>query len=193
MNETKDLRTKRTYKLLIEALFTLLQEKTFEEIKVTDICEKAMIHRTTFYTHFEDKYQLLEYSLQELTQDLNRKVLQNHNSQNLKEYYINMIELFLEHILDNQRFYLSILANNKNSVTMDMLYNLITSDIKSKIIEEGKEGINHSIPAELIAEFYVGAVFRTAIYWLKNQKICTKEELMTYINIMISKQIHIKK
>lgn len=44
-----DLRIRRTYKLLSESLLDLLSENKFEDISVTDICEKAMIHRTTFY------------------------------------------------------------------------------------------------------------------------------------------------
>ena len=34
-------------------------DKTFEEIKVSDICKKALINRSTFYSHYNDKYELL--------------------------------------------------------------------------------------------------------------------------------------
>ena len=65
-NRKEDLRVRRTYKLLSQALLSLLLEKSFEEIFVTDICERAMVHRTTFYKHFEDKYHLLDFCVQEL-------------------------------------------------------------------------------------------------------------------------------
>ncbi|MGX7024938.1 TetR family transcriptional regulator [Vagococcus hydrophili] len=35
----------------------------FSQIRVKEICEVADIHRSTFYRHFEDKYQLLEFGL----------------------------------------------------------------------------------------------------------------------------------
>ena len=35
------------------------KDKTFEEIKVSDICKKALINRSTFYSHYNDKYELL--------------------------------------------------------------------------------------------------------------------------------------
>ena len=61
--EQADLRVRRTHKLLWEALMAELSERAFEEITVTDICERAMVHRTTFYKHYEDKYALLEQGM----------------------------------------------------------------------------------------------------------------------------------
>ena len=42
-----DLRILKTKRNLYEGLLTLMKEKTFEEIKVSDICSKAMINRST--------------------------------------------------------------------------------------------------------------------------------------------------
>lgn len=64
----QDLRVIKTHKYLFEALFSLMKEKPFDAITVTDICKKAMIHRTTFYHHFEDKYHLLRCALTTLQQ-----------------------------------------------------------------------------------------------------------------------------
>ncbi|MBU7314116.1 TetR/AcrR family transcriptional regulator [Paenibacillus sp. SM 69] len=38
----------------------------FSKITVDQICEKAMVHRSTFYKHFDDKFRLLEYGLNQL-------------------------------------------------------------------------------------------------------------------------------
>src|SRR3954468_20213808 len=62
-NELLDLRVLRTYKFLWDALMALLTEHDFESITVTDICERAMVHRTTFYKHYEDKNGLLFHGL----------------------------------------------------------------------------------------------------------------------------------
>ena len=51
-----DLRVKKTYKLLSDALLKLLEEKNFDEIKLTEICELAMVHKTTFYNHFKSSF-----------------------------------------------------------------------------------------------------------------------------------------
>ena len=44
----------------------LLEERPLSEISVVDICQRAMVHRTTFYAHFDDKLALLRYAVDEL-------------------------------------------------------------------------------------------------------------------------------
>ena len=61
-----DQRVKRTHSLLLKTLTEMLRERTFDEIRVTDICQRAGIHRSTFYDHFEDKYHLLTFGIQEI-------------------------------------------------------------------------------------------------------------------------------
>ena len=64
----EDLRIRRTRKLIWEALLSLLQEQPFATISVRTISERAMVHRATFYTHFQDKYALIDYGIRETFQ-----------------------------------------------------------------------------------------------------------------------------
>lgn len=65
-----DPRVIRTHQLLTDALMELLKEKPFGAVSVRDIVERATLNRTTFYTHFEDKYALLNYMIGEKFQVL---------------------------------------------------------------------------------------------------------------------------
>ena len=56
----KDLRIVKTRKALYRAFEELMKSKSFEQIKVSDICNEALINRSTFYDHYTDKYDLLE-------------------------------------------------------------------------------------------------------------------------------------
>ena len=47
------------------ALIDLFKIKNIDTISIADIAEKALIYRTTFYSHYPDKYYLLEESLAE--------------------------------------------------------------------------------------------------------------------------------
>ena len=49
---------RRTYALLKGALFSQLAALPFEQLTLTDICNTALISRSTFYRYFEDKYDL---------------------------------------------------------------------------------------------------------------------------------------
>lgn len=63
--QPKDRRTRYTLSVIREAFFTLLREKGFDRLTVTDICKLADINRGTFYLHYEDKYSLLNTLIDE--------------------------------------------------------------------------------------------------------------------------------
>ena len=50
-----------TKNALADALKSLMREKSFEKISVLDICEKCNMNRKSFYYHFRDKYDLLNW------------------------------------------------------------------------------------------------------------------------------------
>lgn len=55
-----DLRIIKTRKNIREAFLKLRAENPLEKIKVTQLCEIAMINKTTFYKHYQDVYALSE-------------------------------------------------------------------------------------------------------------------------------------
>ena len=84
----EDLRVIRTRKLLSKALKDLLQEKSFDKITVNDVCDKAMVHRATFYNHFVDKIDLLDYVFDEMQSEIYQNVVKLTNFNSSKEMYI---------------------------------------------------------------------------------------------------------
>ncbi len=65
INEREDPRVLRTRQLLLQAFSDLFSEKGFHALTVQDITERARVNRGTFYSHFEDKYAILECWLRE--------------------------------------------------------------------------------------------------------------------------------
>lgn len=87
----KDRRVKRTKKMIRDALSELMKNKTFEEISVTDITTKADINRGTFYLHYEDKYDLLEQSEEEIIQEIN----------NIAKRSIHSMDILNQEVIDH--------------------------------------------------------------------------------------------
>jgi AcrR family transcriptional regulator len=56
---TTDRRIQRTDALLQQALGALIREKPYQDIAVKEILSRANVGRSTFYTHFADKDELL--------------------------------------------------------------------------------------------------------------------------------------
>lgn len=54
-----DRRIQKTKRLLSESLIALILEKGYEAVTVQHIIDKANVGRSTFYTHYENKEQLL--------------------------------------------------------------------------------------------------------------------------------------
>ena len=48
-----------TAKKMDKALVSLLEQKSFEYITVSEICKKADVNRSTFYLHYENTVDLL--------------------------------------------------------------------------------------------------------------------------------------
>lgn len=176
MTNKTDLRIIKTNNTLYEALILLLKDKTFEEIKVSDICSKALVNRSTFYSHFNDKYELFISLINNLKQELEND-LKSIEEDNLKDYYLKMIRVFLTHIEGKEEIYKSILINNRSSIIMDMIYETITEDINKRIKNNSKD-----VPNDIFTAYYLGAIVNTGIEWFKNDKKYSKEQLLDYLD-----------
>ena len=182
MREKKlDLRIIKTRQNLFRTLISLMKDKSFEEIKVSDICSNSLINRSTFYSHFEDKYDLLSSLIEELKQSLQKELEKNKNISSSKDYYMEIIKLLLNHMEEKKDIYNAIMINNKNSIAMDMIYNTLNENIISRI----KEDFNNNIPSDFIAKFYLGAIFNVGMEWIKDTKKYTKEDIITYLEQLI--------
>lgn len=74
MMESKsiDPRIVRTKQLLVDAFLKISREKKLSQITVKDITDIATLNRATFYAHFTDKEDLLDYTLSvTILKDLN--------------------------------------------------------------------------------------------------------------------------
>ena len=181
MKEKVDLRIVKTNKVLYEALLDLLKEQTFEEIKVSDICAKALVNRSTFYAHFNDKFELVASFMNDLKDELLSQLNNIDKNITLKEYYLKLIEVFLNHIDGQEDVYKSILINNRNSIIMDMMYNTIAEDIRTRV-----KNNELNVPEELFISYYLGAIVNVGIDWLKSNKKYSKEEMLEYLDKLMN-------
>jgi len=96
--ERQDPRIKRTRNLILESFSNLLAEKNFGSISVQDVTDKAQINRATFYSHFQDKYALLDYSMSELfRQEIEKRTLDvcHYSPENLKNLIFAVCEFLI--------------------------------------------------------------------------------------------------
>ncbi len=184
----EDLRIKKTKKALQKTLIELLSKKSFEDIRVAEICELSFINRSTFYAHYKDKYELFDDTMVNLRNDLVEDLSKNAEISNSLDYFLHMLDIFLNHIEENKDIYLPIFINNKNGIIMDMVVNALEKDLVTKLSNDDSLK-KLGIPLPLVIKFYVGAIFYTGIEWLSNTNKYTKEDMQKYLNQLISKGI----
>ena len=163
----------KTKTYLANAMLELLKNKNFDQIRVTEICNKAMIHKTTFYNHFEDKYELLNYILLEITDNTKFKG-------SLIDYYLSIAKYYIKYIKDNPELFKSIISND-NNIGIILFQKLYVKDIEEKI---NTKNISE-IPANYAAHFYVSAVLAIISEWFINGMKEDEETLLKYIKILV--------
>ena len=187
MEKKEDLRIVKTKRSLYTALLELMQEKSFEEIKVLDICNKSLTNRSTFYDHFNDKYELLDSLINEMKNKLMIKLNQNEKIKKQKDYFMRMIELFFDYVDENINLYTPILLKNNNSIVMDMLYETCFRDVREylSLKSNGKE----VIPIDIQAKFYVSGVINICLEYIKNPNHYDKDSIIKYLDKLIPDEI----
>lgn len=91
-----DRRVQRTRALLHGALASLIHEKPYDAIVVKEILARANVGRSTFYTHFRDKDQLLERSIADVLRT--SETASPMRSADLAEQILGFSLPMLEHI-----------------------------------------------------------------------------------------------
>lgn len=182
----QSLGVQRTLKAFEEAMFTLLSKEAFEKITVSQICEQAMYPRATFYNYFNDKFDLLDYCWNSISQDI---FLDKIDPLHMRKSFFDVFDQIYELLSSYKTKLLGIVRNNP--LNSRLVLNFINHF--SKIIESHlKETIgekNNSIPIELIAQQYGNsAVIILRWIFLEGHDIGI-EEAHKYLSILIGKDI----
>ena len=188
MKEKTDLRIIKTKKILFDTLLKLMKKKNFEKIKISDICEEALINRSTFYAHFEDKYELLMALFEEQKVSLLEKLEDNDNTNFSKEYLMELLNILINHIDENREIYSAILSNNRNGILIDFLIDVIERDVSDRL-KDNNDIKNSNLPLDIIVKFYAGGLINIGMAWLTSKEKYNKEQLLSYINILIPEKI----
>lgn len=163
MEKKIDLRVQRTKKAILETFFSLLEEKHFSNITVIDICDRALINRGTFYTHFDDKNQLLESIVYDMMMNFDDEVDRVHGDSDMLVYYNDIFDVSLAFIKENRSKLKTLLTN----ADADLIFNQVHWVIKNNIMKKvGRLPSKREVPLELLAEFFAGGIIQVTKWWV---------------------------
>lgn len=90
-----------TKRALATALKALMEEMPFDKITVSDICEKCEMHRKSFYYHFKDKYDLVNWIFDT---EFIRLASNEYDVLSYNKRW-DFIEKYCEYFYENRNFY----------------------------------------------------------------------------------------
>ena len=185
MSEKKeDLRIRRTHKLLCEAMFALLETQSFDEISVVNICDKAMVHRATFYKHFKDKYEFMEYVTKVKLRDFYNESKKLADFSDKDKLYKAMIDNILIFIEENKKM-LQLAASSSNNNFFDSLHRIVYEELHSCLTSSQKNGETYRAPVDIFAKFLTGGFMSLVRWWLEEGNSYTREEMAKHIECML--------
>lgn len=157
--------------LLAESFKELALKQPIEKITIKEITDKAGVIRPTFYNHFQDKYELLEWIIMTQIIEPIGPLLQNgmvHEA----------LLLMFTSIEKEREFYIKACKlegqNSFESIVKDCIKEVVLAVIEEQVT--GKKTPHEWLTPEHLAEYYSQSMCFVAISWIKsNMSIPAKE------------------
>jgi len=157
-----DARVRRTRDALGDALIALMQEKPFDTITVQEVLDRAHVSRSTFYTHYSDKDDLLMSDAEEFFEAISM-ALSAHGD---KSERVFPVKEFFSHLADVQPFFKALVKSGKFQENMELARGHFARGIERRLSELPR---SKTIPANelpAIAFTHAGALLSLLTWWL---------------------------
>lgn len=160
-----------------QAFYTLLKTKQFSDITVQDICDQAMIHRSTFYRYYNDKYVLLNMLAEGTIKELYAKLPFSESK-----------TVFFAHVIDyidnNRSFFKNIMSESSDYLyeSLDQFISRMLLENASKYEDDLSRRIRNAKYPELLSDFYSSGMRQIFKKWVENHdNQYTKCEIIEFI------------
>lgn len=149
-----------TKRALEDSLKTLLLQKPLSKITISDIAKDCGINRMTFYYHFKDIYDLIEWiCIEETARAINGK-------KTYETWQQGFLQTF-QMVLQNKPFILNVYHSISREKIEDYFY-AITFNLLIGVVEEKAAGMSVTeSEKKFIADFYNFAFVGLLLDWIK--------------------------
>ena len=161
-----DRRVVRTRTLLRDALVSLMSEKGWDAVNVQSVCERANVGRSTFYSHFADKEELLVSGFDDL-----RKMMTG--LRDARGGPIGFARALIEHAYENRRLFRALIGRRSGQVVQQRFRALVLELMRQELAAAGVAEDSLDAVAR-----YIGGAFTELLIWsLDRAKPVSPDEL----------------
>jgi AcrR family transcriptional regulator len=176
-----DRRVQRTQKLLRDALVSLILEKGYQKITVQDIIDRANVGRSTFYSHYRDKEDLLFSGFDELAHDLHRHTRPPDAEEDYQGHLLHSLEFFI-HADNNKELYMAMTESGGGEQLLEIGRQHMQNHIEAHLIHYPSVG--KEIPLPVITNFLAGSLLTMIIWWLEEKMPYTPQQMDDMFNAL---------
>jgi AcrR family transcriptional regulator len=174
MATAPDRRVRRTRRALRDALLDLMTEKGYESVTVQDIIDRADVGRSTFYTHFTDKDDLLRDNLAGLRYLLERPVPAGPAGR--RRPLLRFSLPLFRHVYAEQAMARALFGRPGGAPVVRQVEQLLT-DVVHAELSMLSAGATSTVPQEAMGRFVVGAYLSLTSWWLGSAEAVSPEEI----------------
>ena len=161
-----DRRQLKTRQSIFDAFSHLLEKKTYTNITVQDIIDEANIGRSTFYSHFETKDDLLRTLCTEIFHHVFSEDLSKENTHDFSGGVRDIkaeITHILYHLQDNDRYIKRILSCESG----DTFMKYFKEYLRPVFMDELKK-VETTVPKDYLLNHMVCDFAETVRWWMDN-------------------------
>lgn len=163
---------------LKNSLMNLLRQKPLDKITINDIAEDCGISRMTFYYHFKDIYDLVEWTCVEEA----RKALEGKKTYDTWQQ--GLMQVF-QAVRENKPLIVNVYRSISRDHVEDYLYKLIYP-LLLDVVRENAVGLNVSQEdQEYIAHFYKFAFVGLMLEWIRKDMQPDPQRIVDRLDVII--------
>ena len=158
---------------LANSLKALAVREPFEKITIKKITDGAGVIRVTFYNHFQDKYELLEWIMRTEILDPVRILMQN-------EMFREAIVLIFTNMQKEKEFYTHVARMEGQNSFASTVRQLIAETIEEYFMssEFGKHEKYNWLTAGWVADYYAMSLTYILMSWIEKGMSVSPEEMV---------------
>lgn len=184
-NNEFDRRVLKTRRAIDEAFSSLMQEKKYNEITIQDIIDRADIGRSTFYSHFATKDELLFSSVEELLEILNQYI-KNYLEENENTVESIQVVEFFEHIQEHSKILKGLFKTEGADFFFEKVEAYWNGAMEGYLQTKLPEGKEPKVPIEILTNHISSTLINLLKWWVNNQMSYTPLQMEQYFRDLIN-------
>ena len=169
MANHEDLRIRRTRTQIEQAFFELLKTKPFNELTVQDISQRAKVGRSTFYSHYYDKYDLLESLVRDYS-TIFQDIVQQRFSIQTPEIGSNTVRVLIVALTQYRQNLLLLFNLHTETADLERNFKQILKKTAADYFAKIRLADRTNLPMDYLSDLYASNVIMFLMWQLRHGK-----------------------